>query len=68
MQDGDTDAQRRHDYLGGDLYAAFSAALNFPLPVETIANAGIRGHAFVDAGGHLTHHWLLMAGVYCRHA
>lgn len=50
LQDGDSDVQRRHDYLGGDLYAAFSAVLNFPLPVEAIAKAGIRGHAFCDAG------------------
>ena len=50
LQDGDSDVQRRHDYLGGDLYAAFSAVLNFPLPVEAIDKAGIRGHAFCDAG------------------
>ena len=50
LQDVDSDVQRRHDYLGGDLYAAFSAMLNFPLPVEAIAKAGIRGHAFCDAG------------------
>ena len=48
MQDGDSDG--RHDYLGGDVYAAFSAVLNFPLPVEAIDKAGIRGHAFCDAG------------------
>lgn len=53
LQDGDSDAQRRYDYLGGDLYASFSAALNFPLPFEPLTKAGIRGHAFVNAGGRL---------------
>lgn len=32
FQDGDD--VRRHDYLGGDLYTALTAALNFPLPFE----------------------------------
>ncbi|KAK9784757.1 hypothetical protein WJX73_001773 [Symbiochloris irregularis] len=41
---------RRHDALGGDLFGSAMAALRFQLPVPTLANLGIYGHAFVSSG------------------
>ena len=48
--EADSESGGGRDALGGDFMASALAAVTFPIPYQPLAEVGVHGHAFVNAG------------------